>query len=360
MLTSGLPEAERRRVLAGVTDGTVDIVVGTHALISDGVKFKSLAVAVIDEQHRFGVHQRLALRDKAADGATPHTIVMTATPIPRTLAMTLFGDLDVSTIRELPPGRKPITTRVVGHQMSDEVWAFALKRLDRGEQAYVVVPAIENAEDLFEDPAQAGAPKLASVHETLSQLEAGPLKGKRLAAMHGRLSRETRDSIMGRFREGQIDVLVATTVIEVGVDVPNATVMVILDADRYGLAQLHQLRGRVGRGSKTSACILVGLGLGELAAARLAVMANVSDGFTLAEKDLEIRGFGELIGTRQAGMPPFRVVDFSKDLELLQQARRDAAAWIEASPKLARPGDALLKRRLLKAHGQWMGLADVG
>ena len=360
LLTAGLPEAQRRGILAGVADGTVDIIVGTHALISEGVRFKSLAVAVIDEQHRFGVHQRMALRDKAADGATPHTIVMTATPIPRTLAMTLFGDLDVSTIRELPPGRKPIATRVVGHQMSDEVWAFVLKRLDRGEQAYVVVPAIENAEDLFEDPAQAGTPKLASVQETLAQLESGPLKGKRLAAMHGRLSRETRDSIMGRFREGQIDVLVATTVIEVGVDVPNATVMVILDADRFGLAQLHQLRGRVGRGSKSSACILIGLGLGELAAARLGVMATVSDGFVLAEKDLEIRGFGELIGTRQAGMPPFRVVDFSKDLELLQQARRDAVEWIEVSPKLARPQDALLKRRLLKAHGQWMGLADVG
>jgi ATP-dependent DNA helicase RecG len=371
LLTGALTTSERQRIAGACAEGTVDIVIGTHALLSDKLAFKSLAIAVIDEQHRFGVHQRLALRGKGdQENTIPHTLVMTATPIPRTLAMTLFGDLDVSTIRHLPPGRKPIQTRVVAHTMRDEVWQFVRTRIERGQQAYVVVPAIDPAHeeaDLFVesglDPVTGqlptGAPPLANVVDTMRELSDGPLKGLRLASMHGRLTRAQREPIMTQFRAGQLDVLVSTTVIEVGVDVPNACVMVIVDADRFGLAQLHQLRGRVGRGPSASACILIAQGTTDDAIHRLGAMASASDGFALAEKDLEIRGFGQLLGTRQAGMPPFRVVDFSKDLDLLAMARRDAHEWIERSPQLAGADNKLVMRRLTKAHGRWLGLADV-
>lgn len=368
LLTGALGKAERdaavARIAGDAISGGADLVIGTHALLTGDVKFRSLAVVVIDEQHRFGVHQRATLKSKAAEAVgrdarvlVPHTLVMTATPIPRTLALTLLGDLDVSTIDELPPGRSPIATRVVGQDKSGEVYRFVRQRLDAGDQAYVVVPAI----DTGASAAGAGGDEdLADLRSVMARLEAHELAGKRLAAMHGRLASRTREHIMHRFRAGMIDALVATTVIEVGVDVPNATVMVIEHADMFGLAQLHQLRGRVGRGRKRSVCVLIAEPKTPDAEQRLAAMAKTTDGFALAEKDLEIRGPGEVFGQKQAGAPPFRVADLMRDRELLVMARRDAAAWIERSPELRGPGEDLLRKRLLKLHGKWLGLGDVG
>lgn len=368
LLTGALGRAEREAALARIAgdavSGGADLVIGTHALLTGDVKFRSLAVVVIDEQHRFGVHQRAMLKSKAADAATgdsralvPHTLVMTATPIPRTLALTLLGDLDVSTIDQLPPGRTPIATRVVAAEKSGEVYKFVRQRLDAGDQAYIVVPAI----DTGASAAGAGGDEdLADLRSVMTRLEAHELAGKRLAAMHGRLSPRTRDHVMHRFRAGMIDALIATTVIEVGVDVPNATVMVIEHADMFGLAQLHQLRGRVGRGKKRSVCVLIADPKTPDAEQRLAAMAATTDGFALAEKDLEIRGPGEVFGQKQAGAPPFKVADLMRDRELLVMARRDAAAWIERSPELHAPGEDLLRKRLLRLHGKWLGLGDVG
>jgi ATP-dependent DNA helicase RecG len=366
LLTGSLSRDERAALLRRIEAGDVDLVIGTHALLTGSVAFHSLAVVVIDEQHRFGVHQRATLRTKgtsATVGAsdvtavTPHVIVMTATPIPRTLAMTVFGDLDVSTIDALPPGRTPVRTEVLGIDelaRSDEMLA---ERLREGERGFVVVPTIEGEEAGAQG--ESGT-ELAGVREEVARLERGPLKGFRVAGMHGRLKRDQRDAIMERFRLGLIDCLVATTVIEVGVDVPEATVMVVHNAERFGLAQLHQLRGRVGRGSNASICVLVGDATTPDAQKRLEAMARTTSGFELAEKDLEIRGMGELFGERQSGLPPFDVADLVRDWELLNMARSDASSWLEDSPKLARPEDAMARRRVLKKYGSALGIADVG
>ncbi|MBL9032735.1 MAG: ATP-dependent DNA helicase RecG [Phycisphaerae bacterium] len=404
LLTGSTPESARREVLEACASGGVDILVGTHALLTAGVRFRSLAVAVIDEQHRFGVHQRAALRAKAEEAdASPHVLVMTATPIPRTLAITLFGDLDISTIVGLPPGRLPVSTRVVEHAKRGEVYAWVAKKLGlgaverpSGAQAFVVAPQIgeepEEAvwsgvgEDVLSeagDDAAGGGSATAegaaagradagggrgggaasrTVLALARELGAGPLKGARIAVLHGRLKRETRDAIMRRFREGQVSVLVATTVIEVGVDVPGATIMVVEGADRFGLAQLHQLRGRVGRGAGRSVCVLIGSEEPATpdAMERLRALATTSDGFAIAEEDLKIRGPGEMFGERQAGAIGLRVADLSRDLDLVRMAQRDARAWVERSPGLTQPGDAMARRRMLRAHGKWLGLGDVG
>ncbi|MEZ6241871.1 MAG: ATP-dependent DNA helicase RecG [Phycisphaerales bacterium] len=357
MLTGALPERDRASIHERLASGEIDILVGTHALLTERVRFNDLAVAIIDEQHRFGVHQRASLRAKATVGeageaVTPHVLVMTATPIPRTLAITEFGDLDVSTIPDLPPGRSPIETRVVTGEDRAKVYEYVRTRLERGEQAYVVAPAIDAGETV--------GGVVRDVRALTKELEEGPLQGLRVAALHGRLKRETRERIMGRFREGLIDALVATTVIEVGVDVANASVMVVEHAERFGLAQLHQLRGRVGRGKTASLCVLIGETTTPEAQRRLEVMAHTSSGFELAERDLEIRGPGEMFGARQSGVAPFKIADPRRDRELLEQARRDARAWIEASPGLEREGEALIRRRLLHSHGEALGLGDVG
>jgi ATP-dependent DNA helicase RecG len=351
LLTGSTPRAERESILSRLRAGEVDILIGTHALLTEGVTFRSLAVVIVDEQHRFGVHHRAMLRTKGSGGqaVTPHMLVMTATPIPRTLAITLFGDLDISTIDELPPGRTPVDTAIARPADRPAVYRDLRAALDRGEQAFIVVPAIEESDGEIE-----------SVRALLRRLEEGELAGKRLAAIHGRLKPATRDHVMERFRTGLIDALIATTVIEVGVDVPNATVMVIEGADRFGLAQLHQLRGRVGRGRAASRCILVADPITPDAVARLDAIAATTDGFALAEKDMELRGPGELFGTRQSGIAPFKVADLARDLPLLQMARRDAADWIARSPALSAPNEATLLRRLLKAHGESLGLGDVG
>ncbi|TVQ59235.1 MAG: ATP-dependent DNA helicase RecG [Phycisphaerales bacterium] len=354
LLTGALGAQERRTTVAAIREGAIDIVIGTHALLTEDVRFGALGVVVIDEQHRFGVRQRAGLRERSGDGkTTPHTLVMTATPIPRTLALTVFGDLDVSTIRGMPPGRIPVTTRVVGVDKTDEVYGYVRTRLERKEQAYVVVPAIDTGES-------SGDKALRDVRSTLKRLEGGPLAGMRLAALHGRLKRETRERIMERFRLGQIDALVATTVIEVGVDVPNASIMVIEHAERFGLSQLHQLRGRVGRGQARALCVLIGEPITPEAAERLGAIGKTTDGFALAEKDLELRGPGEVLGARQAGDAPFRVADLPRDIDLLMLARRDAAQWIERSPTLDAPEETLVRGRLLKRYRETLGLADVG
>ncbi len=353
LLTGSLKPAQRSAVLKRIESGETDLVIGTHALLTETVNLKSLAVAVIDEQHRFGVHQRATLRAKSNDAkTTPHVLVMTATPIPRTLSLTLFGDLDSSIIRFLPPGRQPIMTMHFTQARRHEAYERVASRLRNKEQAYIVVPLIDESESGLTD---------LTTH--LDRLQTGPLSQFQLASMHGRLNHEDRERIMNRFRkgggEGGIDALVATTVIEVGVDVPNATVMVIENADRFGLAQLHQLRGRVGRGEKASECLLIADPITPDGQARVDAMLKTGDGFEIAEKDLEIRGPGELFGARQSGLPPFRVADFSKDIELLRLARREATQWIDANPTLAGDEHALLRKRLFKAYGEALGLGDV-
>ncbi len=361
LLTGATAPVDRGAILAQVAAGDVDILVGTHSLVMETVKFGSLAVAVIDEQHRFGVHQRAALRSKGAGGGggsvTPHVLVMTATPIPRTIAVSLFGDLDISTIAGLPPGRHPISTRVVAPEKRGEVYAYIRQRLDKGEQAYIVVPTIDAGVPDGREESESGP---ADVRSLLKSLEEGELAGKRLAALHGRLKRSTREAIMERFRSGIVDALVATTVIEVGVDVSNATMMIVEHADRFGLAQLHQLRGRVGRSDKKSLCVLIAEPTTDDAKERLSVMAKTTDGFALAEKDLEIRGPGQVFGTQQAGGELFKIADLSRDLDLLKMARKDAAEWVAMSPMLRKPEEMLILRRLVKAHGKWIGLGDVG
>jgi ATP-dependent DNA helicase RecG len=371
LLTGATPEAERTATLARIEAGEIDIVIGTHALLSGRVAFANLAVAIIDEQHRFGVHQRASLRSKGAGvveaeeadpstpgkPVTPHVLVMTATPIPRTIAISLLGDLDVSTIDALPPGRKPVVTRVVTPDQRGDVYTWLRERLDDGDQAYVVVPTIDTGGAESSPTSVSGLRDLRSVQKRLEERE---LAGLRIAAMHGRLKRATREHIMERFRSGVIDCLIATTVIEVGVDVPNASVMIIEHAERFGLAQLHQLRGRVGRGERASVCVLIGEPTTPDAQRRLEAIGATSDGFILAEKDIEIRGPGEVFGTRQSGAAPLKVADLARDLQLLRMARKDAEAWIERSPDLDGPDDALIKRRLMKAHGETLMLGDVG
>ncbi len=351
LLTGSVADAERDSIVAGLARGSTHLVVGTHAVLEGGVAFRSLAVAVIDEQHRFGVRQRAALRQKG-QGETPlvpHTLVMTATPIPRTLAITLYGDLDLSTLRGKPPGRRPAVTRVVDMAKAPEVYAYLRTRLDKGEQAYVVVPAVEES-----------AQGLKDVASHVRFLSDGPFRGLAIESVHGRMDRTEREAAMARFRSGEAKVLVATTVIEVGVDVPNASLMVVEHAERFGLAQLHQLRGRVGRGTTASLCVFVGDATTADAAERLAAIGASDDGFEIAESDLRLRGPGEVFGARQSGLAPFRVADLSSDGDLLRLARADAQAWIERDPDLRAQESTLLRRKLLATHGEALGLADVG
>ena len=365
LLTSSQNTAsnKQRSAIAGkIASGLVDIVVGTHALLSESVRFKDLAVVVIDEQHRFGVVQRATFRSRGKEGKnsssrrqSPHHLIMTATPIPRTLSLTVFGDLDISTIDELPPGRGVIETRVVDQDMADNVYQEMAKRLAIGEQIYVVVPAINDSD--HETRAA-----LKNVHAHARLLAERYCQGYKVAAIHGQLRRQTRESIMHQFRRGQIHVLVATTVIEVGIDVPNAGMMIVEHAERFGLAQLHQLRGRIGRGStdRTSMCVFIAEPNNEEAAQRMAAIATTSDGFKIAEADLKIRGMGDFFGTRQHGLPPLRVARIPDDLELLQLARRDARMIIDEDPKLADPSRQLLRKILLQQFGDSIGLIDVG
>ena len=323
LLTNRVTGQDRREVLAGLADGSVDIVIGTHALIQEGVEFGSLGAVVVDEQHRFGVEQRAALRAKS-DGVVPDLLVMTATPIPRTAAMTVYGDLEVSALDELPPGRTPIATHWAAGPLSEaNVWASVRDEVETGRQAYVVCPLIEESENL----------EVASAEETFEQLAAGELSSVRVGLLHGRMSSAEKEATMEAFRARELDVLVATTVIEVGVDVPNATVMVVLDADRFGIAQLHQLRGRVGRGEHASTCWL--MTTSEDANPRIEALVASTDGFELAEIDLELRGEGTLMSSAQKGRSDLRLASLRRDRELIEQAREVAFRIIDNDPELA-------------------------
>jgi ATP-dependent DNA helicase RecG len=325
LLTNRVSGAERKEVLAGLADGTVDLVIGTHALIQEAVEFHRLGVVVVDEQHRFGVEQRAALRDKAG-GVVPDLLVMTATPIPRTAAMTVYGDLDVSVLDELPPGRTPITTTWAnGPLLEAAVWADVRAEVAEGRQAYVVCPLIDESEKL----------EVASAEETFERLAADELAGLRLGLLHGRLAATEKEATMDAFRRGELDVLVATTVIEVGVDVPNATIMVVLDADRFGIAQLHQLRGRVGRGAHASRCWLVTKQT-EGGNPRVEALVASTDGFELAEIDLDLRGEGTIMSTAQKGRSDLRLASLRRDRELVALAREAAFGIVDEDPDLAR------------------------
>ncbi|MEO1277913.1 MAG: ATP-dependent DNA helicase RecG, partial [Planctomycetota bacterium] len=371
LLTGAMTSAERNRVLAEIQMGHADIVIGTHALLTESVRFKSLAVAIIDEQHRFGVEQRAALRDKAED-AIPHTLVMTATPIPRTIAISVLGDLDVTTIGDMPPGRAQVTTEHVPRET--RAWAYErlVHHVQHGGLGFVVAPAIGGTSqqlDLInasDTPTEASIEKepLVGVLELMAELEAGPLAGVRVGLLHGRMASDAREAAMERFRSGETQVLVATTIVEVGVDVPGATCMIVEQADRFGLAQLHQLRGRVGRGRVPEGlqpeCLLVAEPTTDIGHQRMKAITSTSDGFKLAEADFALRGPGELFGSRQSGALPLRVADLVRDSELLELARRDAQDWVARSPKLGNVEDAVLRRRVLRTVGAWLGLADVG
>jgi ATP-dependent DNA helicase RecG len=367
MLTGALNTAERQRVLAELAMGHADIVVGTHALLTESVKFKSLAVAIIDEQHRFGVRQRAALREKAGQ-TIPHTLVMTATPIPRTIAISVLGDLDVTTIGDMPPGRKPVHTEHI--PVPTRAWAYGRLRqhVERGGLGFVVAPAIGDSTQQLElvetDEASTDREPFVGVLDLIAELEAGPLKGLCLGLLHGKMATAAREAVMERFRNGDVQVLVATTIIEVGVDVPGATCMVVEQADRFGLAQLHQLRGRVGRGGVPEGlrpeCLLVAQPTTEVGTRRMQAITSTNDGFKLAEADFALRGPGELFGSRQSGALPLKVADLVRDAKLLELARRDAQAWVARSPNLANAEDAILRRRVLRTVGEWLGLADVG
>ncbi len=328
LLTNRVTGGERSRILAGLASGEVDVVIGTHALIQESVTFASLGVVVIDEQHRFGVEQRAALRARNAGEAVPDVLVMTATPIPRTAAMTVYGDLDVSVLDELPPGRTPIETVWARGPIEEEAaWERVRQQVGRGRQAYVVCPLIEESDKVVAAAAE-------EVHGRLTAAD-GALAGLEVGLLHGRVTPAERDAAMERFRSGALDVLVATTVIEVGVDVPNATVMVILDADRFGIAQLHQLRGRVGRGSHASVCFLVGEGATPLGEKRLEAMVRTGDGFELAEIDLDLRGEGTIMGERQKGRNDLKLASLRRDRQWVERAREAALAIVDADPELA-------------------------
>jgi ATP-dependent DNA helicase RecG len=323
LLTNRVTGSERKEVLAGLADGSVDIAIGTHALIQEGVEFASLGAVVVDEQHRFGVEQRAALRDKSS-GHVPDVLVMTATPIPRTAAMTVYGDLDVSVLDELPPGRTPIVTKWAnGPLLETEVWADVRHEVGEGRQAYVVTPLIEESDKL----------EVASAQETFDRLAANELAGLRLGLLHGRLTPAEKQMTMDLFRAGRLDVLVATTVIEVGVDVPNATIMVILDADRFGIAQLHQLRGRVGRGAHESLCWLV-TQEHDAGNPRVEALVATTDGFELAEVDLDLRGEGTLMSTAQKGRSDLKLASLRRDRRLVELAREAAFEIVDADPEL--------------------------
>jgi ATP-dependent DNA helicase RecG len=356
LLTGSLDEDRKREGRGRIYRGETQLAIGTHALIEEKVDFANLGLVIVDEQHRFGVEQRFKLMKKPnAQGVTadPDVLVMTATPIPRTLALTIYGDMDVSVIDELPPGRTPIVTRRTGEDKAAEVWEFVRKQVALGRQAYIVYPVIEGAKDdqpeldfaREEEPdlpplkgrGRKTGPsglfakaRLRSATQMYEELRAGPLLGLRLGLLHGRMNPDDKEVAMRRFQRGETDVLIATTVIEVGVDVPNASVMVIEHAERFGLAQMHQLRGRVGRGAAKSYCILMTGGkVSEGAEARLHAMVKTQDGFALAELDLEQRGPGEFFGTRQAGMPEFRVASLLRDRDLLELAKAEAARFAD-------------------------------
>jgi ATP-dependent DNA helicase RecG len=415
LLTGSLDEARKRQTRGQINRGEAQLVIGTHALIEEKVEFDRLGLVVVDEQHRFGVMQRFKMMKKpgpdGTEGAEPDMLVMTATPIPRTLALSLYGDLDLSVLDELPPGRTPIVTRRVPGEMGEEVWEFVRQQVKQGRQAYIVYPVIEGVKDdqpeldfshddaeassefdssqvsksrpvapgkatrrskaaeLFPKAAKEANPNaklgLKSAVEMHEKLRTGPFAGLRVGLLHGRLDADEKEVVMRRFQRGETDVLVATTVVEVGVDVPNATVMVVEHAERFGLAQLHQLRGRVGRGAAKSYCVLMtGARVSPLGEERLNAMVRTQDGFELAELDLSQRGPGEFFGTRQAGLPGFRVANLLRDRQLLELAKMEAVRFAAAgksdSSEASETERRMVRERLKAAWQRRYGLVEAG
>jgi ATP-dependent DNA helicase RecG len=358
LLTGSLEADRKREIRRHIAQGNAQLVIGTHALLEEKVEFAKPGLVIVDEQHRFGVLQRLKLMKKSGEGsddrnpAEPDVLVMTATPIPRTLALTLYGDLDLSVLDELPPGRTPIVTRRISDDRSPEVWDFVRKQVAKGHQAYVVYPVIAENEET----------ELKAAIKMYRELSAKVFADLKVGLLHGRLDSDLKDQVMRMFQKGELQILVATTVIEVGVDVPNATVMVIEHAERFGLAQLHQLRGRIGRGAAKSYCILMTGGkVTEEGERRLDAMVRTNDGFQIAELDLELRGPGEFFGTRQAGMPSFRVANLIRDRQLLELAKREAAA-VMAGPN-SEVTQVEISRALVALRTRWQhtyGLVEVG
>jgi len=363
LITGKTPRAQRTRCLTEAAAGRMDLVVGTQALLEENIRFASLGLVIVDEQHKFGVAQRAAMKGARVQGngggqrggdsrawLMPHYLVMTATPIPRTLSMTVFGDLDVSIIDKLPPGRQPIHTRLVGPSDEAEAWLDVRRRIAAGEQAYIVYPLVEESDSL----------DLKAATAELDRVRRDLLPGARVGLLHGRMKKNDKQKVMDDFAAHRLDALVATTVIEVGVDVPNATVMVVEHAERYGLSALHQLRGRVGRGCKPSVCLLMSDSGGSTARQRLEVLCATNDGFRIAEEDLRIRGPGELLGTRQHGYPELRVASLVDDVELLMQARDDAAALLAEDPRLNASAHAGLRAELRRRFRDKVAFIDVG
>ena len=339
LLTGGMKAAPRRTTLAAIRNDEADLIVGTHAILSEGVDFARLGLAVVDEQHRFGVRQRGLLAEKAAN---PHLLVMSATPIPRTLGLLMYGDLDISILDELPPGRKPVKTRCITGKKRADLYGFLDREIGAGRQVYIVCPAIEDA----------GGSGLNAVKSYYEDIAKALLPDRRVGLMHGRLKPKEKAEVMEDFKAGRLDALVSTTVIEVGVDVPNATVMVIENAERYGLSALHQLRGRVGRGAAESWCFLVSDNASESVQKRLRFLCSTSDGFAVAQYDLETRGPGDFFGSRQHGLPTLQVADLMNDTRTLRAAQSEAAALLAADPLLERPEHALLARQVEQMFDQ--------
>ena len=334
VLTASTPAAEKRKIRQALKDGEIDLLVGTHALLSDGVVFQKLGLVVTDEQHRFGVAQRVRLAQK---GEHPHLLVMSATPIPRTLALMIYGDLDLSVIDELPPGRSPVLTYRVGSDKRERAYGFVRKQLDEGRQGYVVCPLIEQGEmDTGLKPAT----------QLVQELAQGPFAGYRVGLLHGKMKQQEKDTVMRDFQSGNLQLLVSTTVVEVGVDVPNAVIMMIENAERFGLSQLHQLRGRVGRGKYQSYCILLSDAKNQESRQRLAMMCKTTNGFEIAEFDLKLRGPGDFLGYRQHGLPQLAIADLAKDVGLLQAAQQAGAELLRQDPTLSQPQHERLRAQV--------------
>jgi ATP-dependent DNA helicase RecG len=347
LLTGSTTQAERKRVLRDLADGNLDLVVGTQALASPEVNFARLGLVIIDEQHKFGVHQRARMR---RPGHAAHYLVMTATPIPRTVALTVFGDLDCSTMVELPPGRRPVRTRHVAEKQREQIYQQMRDELKQGKQGYVVCPLVEESERL----------DLTAAEQHYHDLKDGPFAGYRLGLLHGRMPEPAKDEVMQQVRQHQLDLLVTTMVVEVGVDVANATWMVIEHAERFGLSQLHQMRGRISRGPVAGNCILFANPTNEEARQRIRIFTRTTNGFTLAEEDAKLRGLGEFFGARQHGLSELRFGDLLADRDLLQLARRDAIALVADDAGLAKPENRLLRQMVVERYGQTLDLATVG
>lgn len=359
LLTGSQSAKDRKTSLERIARGEVPLAVGTHALIQEGVLVPRLGLGVIDEQHRFGVVQRLSLQKLLSPGSTiapseiqPHMLLMSATPIPRSLAMVLYGDLDISFLDEMPPGRSPVQTRVCYEQDRRAVYNLVIEQLRQGHQAFIVYPLVEISEELAQ---------LRDATQMAEKMRQGVFKEFGVGLVHGKMSPAERDGVMRAFRDGGIGVLVSTTVIEVGIDIPNATVMIIEHAERFGLSQLHQLRGRVGRGTARSYCLLINRApRNPLAQQRLSVMEQENDGFKIAEADLSMRGPGEFLGTRQSGLGDFRLANLIRDAKILMEARKEAQAWLEGDPQLNSPESSRLREILLARWGQRLQLGAVG